>query len=104
MLLTAPTYREAMNMRQTNSPVYLYSFDYLAPGAMPLLNASFRGVTHTWELQYIFGYPGYAEGGWKVTKDDTDTLNYFGLYWANFVKYGYGLLMSLARPSAFSFK
>uniref|UniRef100_A0A914ULW7 Carboxylesterase type B domain-containing protein n=1 Tax=Plectus sambesii TaxID=2011161 RepID=A0A914ULW7_9BILA len=88
MIFIGPTYREAMNFRHVGSPVYLYSFDYLAPGAMPLLNASFRGVPHTWELQYLFGFPGTSEGGWQVTSDDIATMNNFGLYWANFVNYG----------------
>ena len=89
MIFIGPTYREAMNFRQTNSAVYLYSFDYLAPGAMPQLNTSFRGVPHTWELQYLMGYPATQMGGWRITNDDTATMNYFGQYWANFVKYGY---------------
>jgi carboxylesterase type B len=93
LIFNGPTYREAMNFHYANNPVYLYSFDYLAPGALPKLNSTFRGVTHGWELQYLFGSPGHAVGGWPVTPDDTATVNYFGLYWSNFVKFGQVMLI-----------
>uniref|UniRef100_A0A914V394 Carboxylic ester hydrolase n=1 Tax=Plectus sambesii TaxID=2011161 RepID=A0A914V394_9BILA len=85
MIFVGPTYRDAMTFRQTHSPVYLYSFDYLAPGAFPTLQAPLRGVPHAWELQYLFGYPATGSGGWQKTPDDDATMNYFGQYWANFV-------------------
>uniref|UniRef100_A0A914W7W1 Carboxylic ester hydrolase n=1 Tax=Plectus sambesii TaxID=2011161 RepID=A0A914W7W1_9BILA len=88
MVFMGPTYRDAMLFRQTKSRVYLYSFDYLAPGALPTLTAQLRGVPHGWQKQYAFGYPGTADGGWKLTDDDRSTEDYFGQFWANFVKYG----------------
>ena len=85
-----PVLRDANLFRQTNSPVYLYSFDYLAPGAMPTLDPRLRdcAIGHSWELQYVYGSPGYAAGGWHVTSDDMDTKNYCDTFWTNFIKYG----------------
>ena len=78
-----------MTFRQTKSPVYLYSFDYLAPAALPTLNAQLRGVTHSWELQYLFGIAGKEYGGWKLTSDDIATEDFMAQFWTNFIKYGY---------------
>jgi len=85
MIFVGPTYRDAMTFRQTGSNVYLYSFDYLAPGAWPTLQNPLRGVPHAWEIQYLFGYPATGAGGWPKTADDVSTMNYFGQFWANFV-------------------
>jgi carboxylesterase type B len=91
MIFVGPTYRDAMTFRQTGSNVYLYSFDYLAPGAYPTLQNPLRGIPHAWEIQYLFGYPATGAGGWHKTADDVATMNYFGQFWANFVITGYFL-------------
>ena len=85
-----PTHRDVMWARQTNSPVYLYSFDYLAPGVYPTLDPRLRdsAITHGWESQYIYGKPGHEGGGWQITQDDIDTQTFFDTYWTNFIKYG----------------
>jgi hypothetical protein len=85
------TYRDVNLFRLTNSPVYLYSFDYLAPGAFPTLDHRLRdsAIPHGWELQYVYSEPGHAFGGWNITSDDTDTKKYCDNFWTNFVKYGY---------------
>jgi carboxylesterase type B len=85
-----------MFFHQTNSPVYLFSFDYLAPGAIPRVNPQLRGVGHGWELQYLFGIPGTQFGGWKLTIDDTLTENVMGQYWTDFIKTGYAHIMYLS--------
>ncbi len=81
-----PTYREVNYFRLSNSPVYLYSFDYLAPGAYPTLDPRLRdtAIPHGWELQYIY----YQLGRWHPTSDDTDTTNYCVTFWTNFIKFG----------------
>ncbi len=85
-----------MLFRQTNSPVYLYSFDYLAPKAFPTLNVQLRssGIPHGWEVPYVFGYPGHEYGGWDVTADDLKTENYMHQFWTNFIKFGYGFVLN----------
>ena len=93
LMFIGPTYRDVNFFRQTNSPVYLYSFDYLAPGAMPTLNPGLRdsAVMHGWDMQYIYGNPGGrgAEGGWHVTSDDMETKKFCVNSWTNFIKHGY---------------
>jgi hypothetical protein len=86
LMFIGPTYRDVNFFRQTNSPVYLWSFDYLAPGAMPTLAPGLRdsAVMHGWEMQYIYSNPI----GWNVTSDDTDTKKFCVSYWTNFIKYG----------------
>uniref|UniRef100_A0A914VTP0 Carboxylic ester hydrolase n=1 Tax=Plectus sambesii TaxID=2011161 RepID=A0A914VTP0_9BILA len=81
-----PTYRDAMLARQTHSPVYLYSFDYLAPWAWPTLDPRLRdsAIPHGWELQYIY----YSPNGGHGTSDDLATQNYMETFWTNFIKYG----------------
>jgi hypothetical protein len=83
-----PTYRDANFHRQSGSPVYVYSFDYLAPGAWPTLDPRFRDVAipHGWELQYVYSEPG---GQWHATSDDMATKTYLDTIWTNFIKFGY---------------
>lgn len=95
MIFIGPVYRDAMYFRHYGSRVFLYSFDYLAPLALSNIDPRLRGLPHGWELQYLFGYPATAEGGWTPTADDTATTNQMSRFWTNFVIYGYRKMNSL---------
>ncbi|CAJ0946625.1 unnamed protein product, partial [Mesorhabditis belari] len=85
MVFVGPALRDAKYFSYTGSDVFLYSFDYLNPAAIPEENiTALRGVPHGWELQYIFN-DGHS---WPTTDNDTKTTELMGKLWTNFVLYG----------------
>lgn len=75
-------YRDAMMHRQTNSNVYLYSFDYISPEDAVGVPAELRGVSHSYELCFVFGCHN------QNTDDDRNAIRNTGVLWSNFIIYG----------------
>ncbi|CAD6187279.1 unnamed protein product [Caenorhabditis auriculariae] len=86
MVFIGPVLRDARYFSYTKSPVYLYSFDYLSPLALPqITEPKLRGVQHAWELQYIFDTNC---DGFTCQVQDNQIRSYMGQTWVNFIKQG----------------
>ncbi|CAI4229962.1 unnamed protein product [Auanema sp. JU1783] len=83
MVFIGPVLRDAKYFAYTRSNVFLYSFDYLAPQALPAITQpQLRGVPHAWELQYVMNTN--CEG-WLCTSDDDTLRTITSDIWANFI-------------------